>query len=62
MFAGSKPTSGCSARLSSTVPNLATSERISGARLRFAARDFAIVAALQRRNDSILSKPLSMDS
>jgi hypothetical protein len=32
-----------------------------GDRLRFAERDFAIVAALQRRNDSILSKPLSLD-
>jgi len=33
-----------------------------GDRLRFAERDFAIVAALQRRNDSIVSKPLSLDS
>jgi hypothetical protein len=29
-----------------------------GERLRFAERDFAIVAALQRRNDGILSRPL----
>jgi hypothetical protein len=33
-----------------------------GERLRFAERVFAIVAVLQRRNDSILSKPVSLDS